>query len=250
MADVTEHRSEQPERTDRKAVTQGQPANAPRLLHVERYNRESQVRQDIMNGDVLMFRGDNILSGMIQVGTGSPYSHAGIVFRSDDLYPFRTPSGPGRVYVVEAVGAGIRMDLLSETVAHYHGAVELWRLTPRHLDRFDAAKAVAEARRYIGRPYAFAHLFYFLLDWLTFKRFDLRSHTRKRQSLFCSQLVSRAYVRGGVDLCKLHTDAGTTPADLISEGRIEPIHAFSKRDPLLSEPAPSGDTSRTEANRV
>jgi hypothetical protein len=216
------------------------------LLTVEHYTRGSQVRQEIMSGDVLMFRGDNILSGLIQAGTGSPYSHAGIAFRSETLDPFRTPDGPGRVYVVEAVGAGIRMDLLSEIVAHYHGAVELWRLTPKYRDRFDAAKAVAEARRYIGRPYAFAHLFYFLLDWLTFKLFDLRSHTRKRQCMFCSQLVSRAYVRGGVDLCKLHTDAGTTPADLICEGRIEPIHAFSKQDPLLIAPAPTDDASPTE----
>lgn len=246
MADVTEHRSGQPDRTDRKATTPGQHTHPPRLLRVQHYNHESQARQDIMNGDVLLFRGDNILSGLIQAGTGSPYSHSGIVFRSDTQDPFRTPAGPGRVYVVEAVGEGIRMALLSETVAEYHGAVELWRLIPDHRKGFDAGKAVGEARRYIGRPYAFAHLFYFVLDWLTFKRFDLRAHTRKRQAMFCSQLVSRAYVKGGIDLCKLHEDAGTSPADLISEGRIEPIHAFSKHDPLLTAPAPTAEANRTE----
>jgi hypothetical protein len=159
MADLSEHRNEQPERTDRKPTAQGQHTSPPRLLRVQHYNHESQVR---------------------------------------------------------------------------------------HRKSFDAGKAVAEARHYIGRPYPFAHLFFFVLDWLTFKRFDLRSHTRRRQTMFCSQLVSRAYVKGGVDLCKLHADAGTSPADLISEGRIEPIHAFSKHDPLLAAPEPTADANRTE----
>jgi hypothetical protein len=209
---------------------EGQQGQRPRMEAIQSYGPTSTVRAAIQDADVLLFRGANFVSRLIEVGTDSPYSHAAIVFRSAANDPLQTDYGPGRVCLIEAVGKGIKMGLLSEEVASYNGALELWRLEDEYLGKLSPLKAIAEARRYLGRPYAFWHLLLFAFDWLTLGLLRLRSCSRDRRAFFCSQLVSRAYVKGGVDLNVRYGDAATAPADLVKGRRIRFVHAFSKAE--------------------
>lgn len=188
------------------------------------------VRTDIQDADLLLFRGHSLTSRIIQVGTRSPYSHAALAFRSQQVDPFHTTWDAGRVCCLEAVGAGVRLGLLSEELARYDGAVELWRLKDPFVKRLLRELVIREARRYLGRPYAYGNLPSFVFDWLTLGYLQLRSRNRSRRAFFCSQLVSRAYVRGGVDLNVRYGDAATAPGDLVAGQRIELIHAFAKDD--------------------
>ncbi len=203
-------------------------AQQTRTKRVEAYGPGSVVRADIKNADILLFRGDPLASDLIEIGTDSPYSHAAIAFRSSpqDPYKYETNEGVEHVCFIEAVRKGVRMDLLSNELKSYPGAIELWRIDERYLAKFSPAAAIAEARRYLGFPFAYDHLAAFVLDWLTFGLFHLRSRCRNHRAFFCSQLVSRAYVKGGVDLNVRYGDAATAPGDLANGGHIHVVHAF------------------------
>ena len=223
--------------TERK-VSGVRAVSEPHLeAEIEDYGPSSAVRASIENADVLLFRGASLTSRIIEIGTHSCYTHAAVAFRSSNDEPFRTPYGAGRVCLVEAVGTGVRMHLLSEELATYEGAVELWRLKPPYAERLSASGVIAEARRYIGRPYAFGHLLNFVVDWATLGWLHLRSRSRDKAALFCSQLVSRAYFKGGVDLNVKHGDAATAPGDLVAGGRLAFVHAFTKGDKFGEPPS-------------
>ncbi|GAC1378079.1 MAG: hypothetical protein NVSMB47_22620 [Polyangiales bacterium] len=189
-------------------------------VEVETYGRDSAVRAAIEDADVLLFRGETLTSRLIEIGTDGVYSHAALAFRAGD-----------RVKFVEAVGAGVREGLLSEEVATYDGAVELWRLKDEYRPRFHAARAIAEAEKYLGRPYNMTAVWRFVLDWATFHLLPhARSGARSHRAFFCSQLVARAYAVGGVVLDRGHTQAGTSPSDLARGKHLEPIRAFARAE--------------------
>jgi len=189
-------------------------------IEVQAYGRDVALRDAIEDADVLMFRGESLSSRIIEIGTGGVYSHAAIAFRDGD-----------RRKIVQAVGAGVGELLVSDEVATYEGAVELWRLRDAFRPKFDPPKAIHEARRWIGRPYNMTSVWRFVLDWATFHLFThARSGARDHRAFFCSQLVARAYSVGGVALDRAHPQAGTAPSDLVRGKHLEPIGAFARAD--------------------
>ena len=74
--------------------------------------RYADARPGMQAGDVVLFRGSGPMSRAIRWLTRSPYSHAALVFRFEE-----------RVYCLEAVGSGVRLALISEVLARYHGGV-------------------------------------------------------------------------------------------------------------------------------
>jgi cell wall-associated NlpC family hydrolase len=204
---------------------------------VEPYDRGSAVRADIRDGDILMFRGERLLSRLISLGTSSPYSHAALAFREREAPPAAGGAAEERVFIVQATGIGVHTMLLSDKLATYPGVVELFRVTERFAPKFRPDVAITEARRYVGRPYAFGHLWRFLLDWLTFGLLTrARARARDRRAFFCSQLVARAYRRAGVDLSPRRGDAATAPADIILGRRVERVHVFARGDAVAAAP--------------
>ena len=205
---------------------------------VEAYTRDSSVRAALQDGDILLFRGEALFSRVIMFGTNSQYSHAAMAFRRRDEPS--TPGGVGeeRVHVVQATGIGVHTLLLSEEIANYQGVCEVFRVTERFAPKFRRDVAVAEACRYVGRPYAFNHLWGFVVDSLTFGLYRrARSNARDRRAFFCSQLVARAYRRAGVDLSP-RADAATAPGDIIASHRVERVRVFARGEIVDAAPAP------------
>jgi hypothetical protein len=209
----------------RKTPPFGQPAMPEHEVPVEAYRH---ARDAIWNGDVLMFRGTGLTDALVRIGTHSPYTHAAIAFRSGHEPPFAVPgSEVDRVWMVEAVGSGVQERPLSHELQEYPGVVELWRLRAPLRARLSVHRVVRVARRCVGHGYGYLLLVGFVLDWLTLGLLHLRSRSRSRRELFCSQLVSLAYRRGGVDLCPQYGDAGTAPGDLISGSCLEFVRVFT-----------------------
>ena len=189
-------------------------------IEVQAYDKGAPVRDDIHDADVLMFRGESLSSRIIEIGTAGAYSHAAIAYRDGD-----------RRMLVQAVGAGVGELPVSQEISTYEGAVELWRLKEPVRAKLDPPKTVHEARRWVGRPYNMTCVWRFVLDWATFRLFrHARSGARDHRAFFCSQLVARAYSVGGVDLDRLHPEAGTAPSDLVRGKQLELVHAFARVD--------------------
>jgi len=211
-------------------------ADDARSKRVQPYTRDSAVRADIRDADILLFRGEALSSRIIRFGTNSLYSHCAMAFRRRE-----EPASPGgaaeeRVYVVQATGKGVHTLTLSEEIKEYEGVVEVFRVAAQYAPKFRADIAVAEACQHVGRPYAYTHLLGFAADVLTFGLMKgARSNARDRRAFFCSQLVARAYRRAGVDLSK-YADAATAPGDIITSHRVEWVHAFARHEVIEAAP--------------
>ena len=158
--------------------------------------RYADERSAMKAGDVVLFRGSGPMSRTIRWLTRSPYSHAALVFLFE-----------GRVYCLEAVGSGVRLALISQVLARYHGGV----------DHFDVPGATEEQRRgalgfafqQLGKLYDRPGLWRFLFAIVTGRR----PRVREDQAWFCSELVAAAYRRQGLALVP-ESAAFTSPADL------------------------------------
>ena len=134
------------------------------------------IREDFQDGDLLLFRGKGPFSVAIRLMTGSTYSHVGLVYLFDN-----------RVYVIEAVGAGVRLILMSELMKRYHGGIDYYevvRATPKQ-----RRQAIGFCFEQLGKLYDNPGIVRFLI-LLLFKR---RLSAGEDQAWFCSELVAAAY---------------------------------------------------------
>ena len=193
-------------------------------VKVAEYTRESGARDAIQEGDIVMFRGGPLRDRVIEMGTRGIYCHSALAYLEPD-----SVNGEKRVFLVQATKEnGVHTKLLSQQVEEFEGGMEHWRIKLPHLQKYDGKKAVAEAKTMLGRPYAMTPIYWFALDFITFRLFDLRARKVDKNAWFCSELVAWATRRAGVDLDTHHADAATAPSDLvIHKTRVEPLGAFA-----------------------
>ncbi len=192
---------------------------------VEEYTRTSAIRDAIQEGDLVMFRGGPLRDQVIEMGTSGIYCHSALAFLEPD-----SVNGEKRIFLVQATKEnGVHTKLLSQQVEEFEGGMEHWRIKPPHLEKYDGKKAVAEAKKNLGLPYAMTPIYWFALDFITFRLFDLRARKVDKNAWFCSELIAWATRRAGVDLDTHHADAATAPSDLVIHGRrVEPLGAFAR----------------------
>ncbi len=161
-----------------------------------------QVRPQFRTGDLLCFRGRGPVSGLIRLLTRSPYSHVGAIYLFE-----------GRVYCLEAVGAGVRLILMSELVRRYHGGIDYFEL----LDVTDDQRrgAIGFGFQQLGKLYNHGGLVRFLVYVLT----GWKSRRRQRATWFCSEIFVEAYRLQDVRLVP-HRAAYAAPADLAASDRV------------------------------
>jgi len=161
-----------------------------------------EARPDFREGDMLLFRGKGLIGTLIRAMTHSPYSHAGLVYRFE-----------GRVYVLEAVGHGVRLILMSELEKHYNGGIDYYAVVGAE----DEARrsAVGFCFRQLGKLYSKRGIFRFLLALL----FDYRVSSDEEEEWFCSELVAAAYERQGLALAQAEAYY-TSPNDLALSERV------------------------------
>lgn len=108
--------------------------------------RYPEVRDQIRNGDVLLFRGSFLHSRVIQRWTRSVYSHVGLAL-------WISTDGVRRLTVIEArEGSGVRLFPLSEYLAR-GDHVDWFAITEDSINR---EKVVGWAMARLGRDYASA----------------------------------------------------------------------------------------------
>lgn len=161
-----------------------------------------EVRPQFSTGDLLCFRGRGLVSALIRALTQSPYSHAGMVYLFE-----------GRVYCLEAVGAGVRLILMSELVQRYHGGIDYFAV----LEVTDAQRrgAVGFGFQQLGKLYNHRGLVRFLVYLVTGRK----SRRRQQASWFCSEILVEAYRLQDVRLVPRRA-AYTAPADLVTSDRV------------------------------
>jgi hypothetical protein len=152
-----------------------------------------------------------MLSRLIEWGSRSVYSHAGIAAWWHE-----------RLVVFQAEPNGVQVVPASRAVDRYSGEVDWWQLTPAAIARVDEQKLVSRAIDTLGEPYEFRRLL--LLAWLLATGRYRQVHDPKRapQAMFCSQYVSYCFRSAGLDLVDGKADACTSPGDIARCGWLTP----------------------------
>lgn len=167
----------------------------------------AEVRDQIQNGDIVLFRGKSLVSRFICWATGSKYSHAGIVGWWHN-----------HLMVIEAVSRGVVATRLSFVVNGYPGSAELWT-TDRSVER---AEIVRAAQLLLGRNYSMTKLFALgrRIIYGTNKGVDPDDSPN---GFLCSEFVSRVWRAGGLDLKEGVPDRFTKPGDIARSPHLRKI---------------------------
>lgn len=152
----------------------------------------SQCRDDLKTGDIVLFSGRSVSARIVQLVTGSPWSHVGIVVRSDEV--------PHRLLLWESTrlskvndirrgcpADGVQLVCLAERLSSYNGVVAFRRLadTP---SRAHLSKLSEWIGQWHGKPYR-NYVAQFLRGlWV-------RGGLAFGRGGFCSELVAEVYRR-------------------------------------------------------
>ena len=171
-----------------------------------RQNRSyADVRGEIRDADLLLFRRRNWYTRLIAVAGRSQYVHAAMAGWWKD-----------RLMCVEMTSGGGRAQLLSNIVERWPGAFDVYRANAARR-RFSRQRALAAMIAITGKPTAAESLPGRLAAPAVF-RFLVPPDTDDAETTvwppFCSQAVSMACRAGGVDPVPNLADRLTEPADL------------------------------------
>ena len=173
------------------------------------------VRPKIRHGDVIAFGGEGCCSGLIKLGTNSPVSHVGVVYRTAP----DPRTGLWQNFVMESTSlnglSGVTLTRLSERLQNYRGRVWWLALSEEFRAKTDWQAFHVWLALQEGKPYAAREAVASALDWaeklpLVGKLFR---NPERYKRLFCSQLVCGAFKAAGV-LPKNLNPAELTPRDL------------------------------------
>jgi len=170
----------------------------------------TDVRQDIKQGDILLYKGRTFVSWAIKFFTRSEYSHAGIAVKWND-----------RLMVMEAIRKGVIVNPLRRSLKRYKGSVEWWSCK-EEINDGDRHKMIIFAQKELGKDFAFWLLFCFAFAISFFIR-DLNKRVafRREKKLFCSLYVAEIYSQAGKDLRKDLSDRFTSPGDIANSPLLE-----------------------------
>ncbi len=168
----------------------------------------NDVRSQIKNGDVFMYRGKTFQSSIIQWVTRSPYSHAGITAWWNE-----------RLMVMEARATALSQSFLTKcrTVPWRRGLVH----TNPEITEEDRLKMVIFAQEELGKTYGRWKTIVLGIQTLFQRNPDKRDRLRKQKKLFCSEYISQIYNSIGLDLQKKMSDHFMKPADIANSPLLE-----------------------------
>jgi hypothetical protein len=174
------------------------------------------LRKEIRTGDLLLFRGKHMLSGVIESLSDSPYSHCAILARWDD-----------RIIAFQADLRGVEILPASTMVCKYDGKVDWWPLKPawRRDGALDDRLLLDTALTLLGTKYAYWALIKLGLRILFGRTLNPKQAHATPDSLFCSQFVSLVYRKASHEKIRINrsaNDASTSPADFATSGFFEP----------------------------
>ncbi len=177
-----------------------------------------EIRLQIKNGDVFLYRGQGIVAGIIRWLTHSTYSHAGIAVWWNE-----------RLMVMEAVMRGVRVTPVSRNLFQHKGSVE-WFTCKKEISEEDRLRMVIFAQEELGKSYARWKAVLFGVKVLFKRDLGKKDELRMENKLFCSQYVARIYNAIGLDLKKNREDRFMSPGDLARSPLLEKRGVFKTRN--------------------
>jgi len=175
----------------------------PRILRYE------EIRDQIKNGDVLMYKGRGLISSIIRWATRSPYSHAGIAAWWNE-----------RLMVLEAKGRGVVATSFSRNIKEYRGDVE-WFSCIKEISEEGHLNMVTFAQEELGKRHGRLKAIWLGLKTLFERDMEKRDRLKKESKLFCSEYVAQIYNSIGLDLKKQRSDRFMKPADIAESPLLE-----------------------------
>ncbi|MGH7436743.1 MAG: hypothetical protein ACRENE_13805 [Polyangiaceae bacterium] len=183
------------------------PEPEPKMVQ---YN---DVRSQIDDGDIILFRGTILLSRIIELISHGDYSHCALAANWGERK---------MILQAELVG-GVQAVPLSIAVGTYKGRVDWFRIAPAARAKLDIAALMAEARADLGLGYAREGMLKAAEHFLFGAH--ITEDPKDPRALFCSQYVERCYRQAGV---RLSTDGDnvTSPTEISSSKAIEYVGTF------------------------
>lgn len=183
------------------------------------HNRYQDIRKHIKPGDIIAFNGRGRFSRIVQLATGAPVSHIGIVCISLVQY-----YGHNTVEIMESVRegedpetgepiTGVTRNRLSTRIANYDGRVWWLPLSDQSRATLDYTSAVRFLMSVMGRPYDLPQAILSAIDALDDFADKLTYAVEDYSALFCSELAAAALKAGGV-LPQSCNPSEVTPIDL------------------------------------
>lgn len=162
--------------------------------------------------DILLYKGRDFTSALIQWGTKSPYSHVAVVAEPRIFLAIESNTGHQ---------AGVRaLDLrkLSEAV------VDVFRIRPEF--PFDSQKVISFLVAHLGAGFDYPGVIWLgvlktvgLLTGMTYQPYN---QFQKEKDYFCSELCYQAFKEGGLDIVPQVDEAEiTSPADIARSERLQ-----------------------------
>jgi hypothetical protein len=183
----------------------------------------ADMRDEIQNGDVLLFSGIEVFSHVIRWATASPWSHVGFVFRLGEI---------DRVMVLEAITKGVTTEALS-VIVNGNGASQkayAGRLAiARHQD-FASLVTEANLREMskfavdrFGDPYANVEIFK-IVARIVFGRLNMKTPPllEADDEYICSEYAAACYARIGITI-PWDGLGFIAPSDFAADPKINPI---------------------------
>ena len=176
------------------------------------------VCRKVWSGDVLLFHGRGPAACLIgMAGRGGP-THTGLAVWSHEV-----------LLCAEMVWSGGRAVCLSHLVRRYPGAIHVYRLAGcsetnlRYAERFEACAAMLG---FTGLPYGYADFCRVAALHVPILRRFVRAERsgangERPHRAFCSQAVSAAYRKAGIDLRPDLVDRLTEPRHLVDSEMLE-----------------------------
>jgi hypothetical protein len=159
------------------------------------------IRDQVEDGDVILFQGTVVLSRLIERISAGAYSHCAIAANW----------GERKMLLQAELLDGVQAVPMSVAVASYTGRTDWYKISPAWRAKLNIGALLAEARADLGLTYATSDLLRVAAHNLF--GIGLPPDCDNPHALFCSQYVERCFRKAGVALCK-DSDVGTSPSQI------------------------------------
>ena len=198
------------------------------------------LREELRTGDCIAFQGTGAVSQVIQIGTGSPYSHVAMVFCAMPL-----ASATMRNYIIESTSLGTVSDAVTGKMmvgVQFHWLSRLlvstegrawWVKAPFVLDGNEEHDLQEWLSRQHGKPYDFHQALWSGLDAMDWIGLENDPDTAM---LFCSELMAAGLKHAKVQGWEHVNYSEMTPHDLVRKYGSEPVLILDNMPEMQPEP--------------
>jgi hypothetical protein len=191
-----------------------------------RFRKYEELRSSLKTGDLVLFSSDELVGRLIRFGTGSVWSHIGMVIHIEEwelvlLWESTTLQNikefdSGQKFV------GVQLVALSQKIREFTGRIAI-RMLSRPLDK-NQLETLASFRRQAARLVSFEGSKWELIRAAVDGPWELLVGQNREDlsNLFCAELIAEAYERIGllVDGANERPSNEYTPGDFGSERRL------------------------------